>query len=203
VFDLFSQAERTPDRSQGGLGLGLALVRSIMTLHGGNVTARSEGHGKGSTFTLSLPLSAGARDAAGAATSPAPAGATQHPLNILIVDDNADAAESLAALLRTEGHVTTIRENAQAALEEAGRLHPDALILDIGLPDMDGYELSRRLHGAPETRDAAYIALTGYGQAHDRVLAKAAGFQHYFVKPIDMTALQRVLADVAPRVHAS
>jgi PAS domain S-box-containing protein len=202
VFDLFSQAERTPDRSQGGLGLGLALVRSIMTLHGGNVTANSEGQGKGSTFTLSLPLAHSDRATAHKPAATRAEHDAPQPLNILIVDDNADAAESLAALLRTEGHATTIRENAQSALEEASRLHPDALILDIGLPDMDGYELSRRLHGVPEIRDAAYIALTGYGQAHDRVLAKAAGFQHYFVKPIDMTALQRVLSEVAPAVHA-
>jgi PAS domain S-box-containing protein len=203
VFDLFSQAERTPDRSQGGLGLGLALVRSIMTLHGGNVTAKSEGRGKGSTFTLSLPLSDRDRSATGNSQATGAENAASLPLTILIVDDNADAADSLAALLRNQGHAATIRHDAQGALEEARRLHPDALILDIGLPDMDGYELCRRLHGMPETSHAAYIALTGYGQAHDRVLAKAAGFQHYFVKPVDMTALHRVLTEVAPTVHAS
>jgi hypothetical protein len=124
-------------------------------------------------------------------------------LTILIVDDNADAADAFAALLRTQGHLTTIRPDAQSALEEARRLRPDALILDIGPPDMDGYELCRRLHGMPETRNATYIALTGCGQAHDRVLAKVAGFQHYFVKPVDMTALQRVLTELAPTIHAS
>jgi CheY-like chemotaxis protein len=119
-------------------------------------------------------------------------------LHILLVDDNADAALSLAALLRTQGHAVTVRDNAHAALDDAADLHPDVLILDIGLPDMDGYELSRRLHALPATADAVYIALTGYGQAHDKVLAKAAGFRHYFVKPIDMTALQRALAEAAP-----
>jgi CheY-like chemotaxis protein len=198
VFDLFTQAERTPDRSQGGLGLGLALVRSIMALHGGSVTAHSDGPGKGSTFTLSLPLLHKERDAAQGTTAAAPDAPAQRPLHLLVVDDNADAAESLAALLQTQGHAVTIRHDAHGALEEAESLPPDALILDIGLPDMDGYELSRRLHAMPETSQATYIALTGYGQAHDRVLAKAAGFQHYFVKPIDMTALGRVLADVAP-----
>ncbi|WP_168710033.1 PAS domain S-box protein [Massilia sp. Mn16-1_5] len=197
VFDLFTQAERTPDRSQGGLGLGLALVRSIMTLHGGNVTANSEGPGKGSTFTLSLPLLnkewKAADGFAAAATEDEPS-----PLRILVVDDNVDAAESLAALLQAQGHQVTIRENASSAIKEAASLHPDAMILDIGLPDMDGYELSRRLHGIPETRDALFIALTGYGQAHDKVLAKAAGFQHYFVKPVDMTALRRALAEAVP-----
>jgi hypothetical protein len=198
VFDLFTQAERTPDRSQGGLGLGLALVRSIMTLHGGNVTANSEGPGKGSTFTVSMPVLARDKKAARSAAAAAPDGRAAQPLTILIVDDNADAAESLAALLHTQGHAVTIRHDAQGALEEARMLRPDALVLDIGLPDMDGYELSRRLHGMAETRDALFIALTGYGQAHDRVLAKAAGFQHYFVKPVDMTALRRALAEAVP-----
>jgi hypothetical protein len=198
VFDLFTQAERTPDRSQGGLGLGLALVRSIMTLHGGNVTANSDGPGKGSTFTMSLPVLRHEPDAARRSAAPAPDNQASQPLTILIVDDNADAAESLSALLQMQGHAVTIRHDAQGALDEARRLRPDALILDIGLPDMDGYELSRRLHGMDGTRDATFIALTGYGQAHDRVLAKAAGFQHYFVKPIDMTALRRVLAEAAP-----
>jgi PAS domain S-box-containing protein len=201
VFELFTQAERTPDRSQGGLGLGLALVRSIMTLHGGSVTAKSEGPGKGSTFTLSLPLLTREQEAAGKAPA---GGAENHalrPLTILIVDDNADAAESLAALLRAQDHAVTIRYNALSALEEARTLRPDALILDIGLPDMDGYELSRRLHALPETADALYIALTGYGQAHDKVLATAAGFQHYFVKPVDLSALWRALSAAAPVVQ--
>jgi len=121
---------------------------------------------------------------------------------MLIVDDNADAAASLAALLEAQGHAVTICHNAQEALEEARTVRPEALILDIGLPDMDGYELSRRLHGTPETRDAMYIALTGYGQAHDKVLAKAAGFEHYFVKPVDMSALRRALSATAPIANA-
>jgi len=174
-----------------------------MTLHGGNVTAKSEGHGKGSTFTLSLPLSGRGRGATGKSPATCAESAASNALTILIVDDNADAADSLAALLRSQGHAATIRHNAQGALEEARRLRPDVLILDIGLPDMDGYELCRRRHGMPETSNAAYIALTGYGQTHDRVLAKAAGFRHYFVKLVDMTALHRVLAEVAPTVRAS
>lgn len=202
VFELFTQAERTPDRSQGGLGLGLALVRSIVTLHGGNVTAKSEGPGKGSTFTLSLPLSSKEQKAGGTSPSSAADSHAPRPLTILIVDDNVDAAESLAALLQAQGHAVRIRHDAKGALEEARTLRPDALILDIGLPDMDGYELSRRLHGLPETKDAMYIALTGYGQAHDKVLAKAAGFQHYFVKPVDMTVLRRALSAAAPIANA-
>jgi PAS domain S-box-containing protein len=192
VFDLFAQAKRTPDRAQGGLGLGLALVRSIVTQHGGSVTARSDGPGTGSTFTLSLPLLDRRHATRGRPT------AQPHPLRILIVDDNADATMSLATLLQTQGHTVTVRHDAQDALDDARTLQPDALILDIGLPGMDGYELSRRLHGIPEIHAATYIALTGYGQAHDKVLAKAAGFDHYFMKPIDMSALARALAEAVP-----
>ncbi len=202
VFDLFTQAERTPDRSQGGLGLGLALVRSIMTQHGGNVTAKSEGPGKGSTFTLSIPLSSRQRAAGGNSSTGTSADHAARPLSILVVDDNVDAAESLAALLRAQGHAVTLCHNAKSALDEARMLRPDALVLDIGLPDMDGYELSRRLHAMPETRGALYIALTGYGQAHDKVLAKAAGFDHYFVKPVDMALLRGALSAAVPIANA-
>jgi PAS domain S-box-containing protein len=197
VFELFTQAERTPDRSQGGLGLGLALVKSITMLHGGKVSARSDGPGKGSVFTLTLPMLAGERASSPHSRADDLEDRALQPLHILIVDDNADAAVSLAALLRAQGHVVTVRTDAQSALEEVRVSPPEAFILDIGLPDMDGYELSRRLHGYPETRDAVYIALTGYGQAHDKVLAKAAGFQHYFVKPMEMSLLQRVLSSTA------
>jgi hypothetical protein len=193
VFDLFTQAERTPDRSQGGLGLGLAVVKSIMALHGGRVTAKSDGPGKGSTFTLVLPIVETCNEAVDHPPVITEDNQTMRPLRIQIVDDNLDAAESLAAFLRAQGHLVTVREAARSALEEAKISHPQVFILDIGLPDMDGYELSRRLHGLPENKDAMFIALTGYGQAHDKVLAKAAGFHHYFVKPMDMVALQKVL----------
>jgi PAS domain S-box-containing protein len=194
VFELFAQAERTPDRSQGGLGL--ALVKSIVALHGGSVTVKSDGPGKGSTFTFALPIldkekEAGDQSPAGSSESHA-----SRPLNILVVDDNVDAAVSLAALLQAQGHLVAVRKDAQSALVEAKISRPEAFILDIGLPDMDGYELSRRLHTFPETKDAMYIALTGYGQEHDKALAKAAGFQHYFVKPMDMTSLQKALSMV-------
>ena len=197
IFDLFTQAKRTPDRSQGGLGLGLALVKSIATLHGGSVTAKSDGLGKGSAFTLTLPLLA-REERREEPEIPEPASAEAAaaiaPLRIEIVDDNPDAAESLAAILRSQGHQVTVHENARSALEQAESLQPQVYILDIGLPDMDGYELSRRLHALPGSEHASFIALTGYGQAHDKVLARAAGFDHYFVKPMDMNALQKVLA---------
>ncbi len=193
VFDLFTQGERTPDRAQGGLGLGLALVKSMVALHGGRVEAHSDGVGNGSTFAIFLPLLADAvpDPVAGASVQPAPSAA---PMEVLVVDDNLDAADSLAALLAMEGHRVRVLEDAVAALQHA-RAHPvQAYILDIGLPGMDGYQLVRKLKELPGTADAVFIALTGYGQAHDKVLAKAAGFDQHFVKPVDWQELARALA---------
>ena len=195
VFDLFAQAERTPDRAQGGLGLGLALVRSIALLHGGAVTAESAGAGKGSTFTIVLPLS-----------EPEPADPHEPAikelekvakgLRLMIVDDNQDAAFALGALLEATGHHVLVFDDAESALRAVDDAGTQVFILDIGLPDMDGYELARRLRANPGTADKVLIALTGYGQAHDRVLSKAAGFDHHFVKPIDNVQLANVLATV-------
>jgi PAS domain S-box-containing protein len=197
VFDIFTQGVRTPDRTQGGLGIGLALVKSLVALHGGQVKARSEGPGRGSVFEVTLPLLA---EAAPATAKPAAAGEGARPSagrRILVVDDNADAATSLGELLAALGHEVRVRFDGKSALDEVGAFGPEVLVLDIGLPDIDGYELARRLRGAPETATARYLALTGYGQAHDRTLARAAGFDHHFVKPVDITALQAVL-EAAP-----
>ena len=194
VFDLFTQGERTPDRAQGGLGLGLSLVKNITALHGGRVAAGSEGLGKGSTFSISLPLVAKeAVELIGTALANHAAPETD-PLSVMIVDDNLDAAQSLAALLEAFGHQVTVMEDAGTALTAVVDIRVQVFILDIGLPVMDGYELARRLRADPATADAVIIALTGYGQAHDRVLTKAAGFDHHFVKPIDIEQLSKVLA---------
>ncbi|UGQ45830.1 PAS domain-containing hybrid sensor histidine kinase/response regulator [Massilia endophytica] len=193
VFELFTQAERTPDRSQGGLGLGLALVRSIAGLHGGEVTAKSDGPGKGSTFELTLPVLSKAGSVEETETADGHGHGAASPLQILLVDDNADAAQSLATLLRSQGHHVAVEADARGALEHAPEMHPDVFILDIGLPDLDGYELSRQFHARPEHKDAMYIAVSGYGQAQDKVLAKAAGFDQYFVKPVDVASLQKAL----------
>ncbi|MES2627144.1 MAG: ATP-binding protein [Pseudomonadota bacterium] len=195
IFDLFTQGERTPDRTQGGLGLGLALVKSLTAMHGGNVNASSLGNGAGSTFTVTLPLletpAMQQGDLPGDHKIP-----KAKPLQLMIVDDNTDAATSLAFLLELHGHHVTVRENSVSALEAAAENTPQLFILDIGLPDMDGYELTRRLRANPVTKNAVIIALTGYGQEHDRVLSKAAGFDHHFVKPIDMQRLQRILSQI-------
>jgi CheY-like chemotaxis protein/two-component sensor histidine kinase len=196
VFDLFTQAERTPDRAQGGLGLGLALVRSLVQLHGGRVRASSAGVGQGSTFVVELPLAAApARNELPLASNRC--GVT--PKTLMIVDDNVDAAESLAEILRVAGHAVTVRTNPMDVLADVERGWPDVFILDIGLPDIDGYELARRLQARQPHAQSRYIALTGYGQSHDRVLSKTVGFCRHFVKPVDLQAL---LASIdAPRTE--
>jgi PAS domain S-box-containing protein len=196
IFDLFTQGERTPDRAQGGLGLGLSLVKNITALHGGRVAAASEGLGKGSTFSISLPLVEKEMEEPLGTPLMKSASPEIGPLHLMIVDDNLDAAQSLAALLEAVGHQVTVLEDADSALLAAADIRVQVFILDIGLPGMDGYELARRLRALPATAGAAIIALTGYGQAHDRVLTKAAGFDHHFVKPIDIQQLAKVLEQV-------
>ena len=194
VFELFTQGARTPDRTQGGLGLGLALVRSIVALHGGTVTAESAGLGQGSRFTIALPALAAPAAEPAARAAPAPALPAVRPARLLVVDDNVDAAESLGVLLQAEGHAVQIATGPFQALRMALAEPPDLYVLDIGLPDMDGYELSRRLHAQAPDSQAVFVALTGYGQAHDLVLSKAAGFDHHFVKPLDMARFRAILA---------
>ncbi|RYY88900.1 MAG: response regulator, partial [Comamonadaceae bacterium] len=182
VFELFAQAERTPDRSAGGLGLGLALVKSLVELHGGSVSCRSEGLGQGSTFTLRLPASGA--DAARVDDQQAAPSAGAGPARIMVVDDNTDAAEMMALLLEASGHEVAVEHSARQALELSRREPADIYLLDIGLPEIDGYELARRLSAQPETAQAVLIAVTGYGQDSDRAQALAAGFSHHMVKPV-------------------
>ena len=199
VFDLFAQAERAPDRSSGGLGLGLALVKSLVELQGGTVTCWSDGPGKGSNFTVCLPLTA----SQGGSESQAAAGAVQpaeKPLRVLVVDDNADAAEMLAMLLEASGHEVIVENQARQALERSRAAAPDVCLLDIGLPEIDGNELAQRLKAQEETANAVLIAVTGYGQEHDRRAALAAGFTHHFVKPVDPAKLSAVLADISASI---
>jgi CheY-like chemotaxis protein len=195
IFDLFTQAERTPDRSQGGLGIGLALVKSLVALHGGTVHAASDGIGQGSEFCICLPrlenLDASADD--GAAAGMQAPGA----LRVMVVDDNVDAAQMLAALLEVQGHAVCVEYDGKGALAHAQRDCPDVLLLDIGLPDMDGYELARRLRSQPESAGATLVALTGYGQSQDRKEAEQAGFDHYLVKPADLDQVNDVLTEAA------
>lgn len=195
IFDLFIQAERTPDRSQGGLGLGLALVKSLAVLHGGRVEAHSEGLGKGSEFVVFLPCLAEA-PAAGAPRSESPSRGTRG-LKVLVVDDNVDAAQMLATLLEMNGYEVAVAYDGRSALATAVQAPPDVALLDIGLPDIDGHELARRLRAMPQTTQAMLVALTGYGQAEDRQRARNAGFDHHMAKPADLAKLLELLAGVA------
>jgi len=203
VFDLFAQAERSPDRSQGGLGLGLALVRNLVELQGGAVGCSSPGLGKGSTFVISLPLLQGALPDAGPVAAASAAAGPADTLKVLVVDDNVDAAETLGLLLAAQGHEVVVEHGALRALERARSLGPDVCLLDIGLPEIDGRELARRLRAQPETAHAVLVAVTGYGQQQDREDAFAAGFQHHLVKPVDFDALARLLGEARAGAHAA
>jgi CheY-like chemotaxis protein len=197
VFDLFTQAERTPDRSQGGLGLGLALVKSLVELHGGSVSAESPGLGQGSTFTVRLPRFT--QDVVLAAQPKAEDSANHAgaPLRILLVDDNVDAVHTLQLFLRSGGHQVEVAYGAGAAIELAKALAPEVCLLDIGLPDFDGNELARRLRQLPQTAGSTLVAMTGYGRQQDRDTSMAAGFDHYLVKPVNTTQLSDILAAAA------
>jgi PAS domain S-box-containing protein len=199
VFELFTQAKRTPDRAQGGLGLGLALVRSMVGLHGGRVDASSAGSGKGSRFDVVLPLHLAAQPAAVAAAPASPVPAARTPLRILIVDDNRDAGESLAVVLASIGHSVMVEETAQAALRRVRADAVDVCLLDIGLPDMDGHALVRRLRALPLAGKATMIALSGYGQRQDLDASRQAGFAMHLVKPVDLARLLSVLDGLAPQ----
>ncbi len=184
IFELFAQSERGLDRSQGGLGVGLTVCKQIVELHGGNVIASSPGVGHGSTFTIRLPL------AEQAATSPRAAALQPDSLQrVLIVDDNRDAADSLAMLLQFEGRQTLCVYSGEQALEVLAAFQPQLVLLDIGLPGMDGYEVARRLKAAAPGLHV--IALSGYAQLEDRQRSAAAGFDAHLVKPVDLDALKR------------
>jgi len=188
VFDLFSQADQTIERSEGGLGVGLALVRRIVELHAGQVEAFSAGAGAGSEFVVRLPVLDEALIERKTLRNAGPI----RRQRILVVDDNRDAAESLAALLRLDGHQTATAFNGYEALTTAESLRPQVILLDIGLPGMNGYEVARRLREVDSR--ARLVALTGYGQPEDRERAYRAGFHQHLVKPVDPDALARVLA---------
>jgi signal transduction histidine kinase/ActR/RegA family two-component response regulator len=195
VFDLFTQAERSPDRSQGGLGLGLALVKKLLELQDGHVSASSAGAGKGSLFTVRLPrvMSAESYPEQNREKSAMPSIARKR---VMIVDDNKDAAEMLRLLLEAAGHEAFIAYNGHDALAVAQGTMLAVLFLDIGLPDMDGYELARRLRALPETSRSVLVAVTGYGQPQDIAHAREAGFDHHLVKPVKHGEVLRLLSKV-------
>jgi PAS domain S-box-containing protein len=186
VFELFTQAEPTLDRAQGGLGIGLALVRTLVTMHGGRVQADSAGPGKGSAFTVRLPLLPADSLRHPAGTPSLPPGRKRR---VLVVDDNVDAADSIALLLRMQGHDVRVGYDGESALALACEHCPEILLLDIGLPRTDGYALARELRAQPQLARATFVAVTGYGLKQDRERARAAGFDHHLVKPVDFSLL--------------
>jgi signal transduction histidine kinase len=197
IFDIFTQGERSIDRATGGLGLGLALVKSLAELHHGSVSCVSAGPGQGSRFTVRLPRTNAGLPAPAiqSACAPrAPAGA----LRILLVDDNVDAALMLKDVLELGGHEVAVEHDPYCAIERAARQQPDVGVLDIGLPGMDGHALARHLLAQPATQHMVCIAITGYGREQDRDAALAAGFQHHLVKPVDVAQLTSLLARLHP-----
>ena len=190
VFDMFSQLKPALDRSKGGLGIGLALVRGIVGLHGGSVHAASEGEGRGSTFTVRLPLAAvqATPDSLEAIHD------TVRPASVLVVDDNVDAAETLQMFLELSGCIARVAHDGAAALDLLARFTPQVALFDIGLPDMNGYELARRVRQLPGGAGMLLIAATGWGQEADKQLAFDAGFDHHLTKPIDFDKLRALLA---------
>jgi PAS domain S-box-containing protein len=194
VFDLFVQSERTLDRAQGGLGIGLSIVKGLIEMHGGTVKAASAGAQRGSTFTIRLPR-----------ITPPEGGHQLHrpgpavKRRVLIVDDNVDAADSLAMLLKSDGHEAETAYTASTALEAVERVRPEIVLLDVGLPQTDGYEIARRLRASNTVPGMRLVALTGYGREEDRERARAAGFDDHLLKPADMAALQELLGRESPR----
>jgi signal transduction histidine kinase/ActR/RegA family two-component response regulator len=190
VFDLFVQAERPLDRADGGLGIGLTLVKALVTLHGGSITAASDGPGRGATFTVRLPsIVPPSNDRVAARTARAPVG----PRRVLIVEDNADAREMLGTALSSAGHEVREAESGAAALDAAATFRPDVGLIDIGLPGVDGYEVARRLRATDGGKGMLLVALTGYGQPEDRRRASAAGFDAHLTKPVLPEQLAKVL----------
>jgi two-component system CheB/CheR fusion protein len=200
IFGLFSQVSGALARSGGGLGIGLNLVQRLLELHGGRIDARSEGLGHGSVFTIRLPLSTPKRDMPTLTTAPAMPTSVlpAHSRRVMVVDDDADSAESMALLAHSWGHEAAVAGDGDAALALARSFLPETALVDIGLPGMDGYELGRRLRAGPGGEELFLIAMTGYGREQDREAAMAAGFDAHIVKPANMDALQRTLANGRP-----
>ena len=209
IFDLFVQAHHTIDRTRGGLGIGLTLVRRLAELHGGTVHAASEGDGRGSTFTVRMPTVAAPKVADGAAATAANGNGRRRAFEsrrVLLVDDNHDSREMYRAVLRAHGHDVCEApdgERALALLQQRALDRPlDVAFIDIGLPGgMDGYELARRIRSLPMGRDVRLVALTGYGFPEDRQQSRQAGFARHLVKPVEPEALQRELSAVSRRTN--
>jgi CheY-like chemotaxis protein len=194
IFKMFTQVDRSKRQAQGGLGIGLTLVRTLVEMHGGSVEARSAGLDQGSEFVVRLPL---VRVEPRPDLPAAPAQPAILPSRrVLVVDDNEDAANSMGRLLRLLGAEVAVAHNGYAALEMLSKFQPNVVLLDIGMPGMDGYEVASRIRKQSEWQDLMLIALTGWGQAEDRHRADQAGFNHHLLKPADLDALQNLISSL-------
>ena len=199
LFDMFTQGDRHQERAHGGLGLGLSLVKSLVQLHGGTVDVTSPGEGRGSEFTVRLPLAPRTEPLAMLPLPGAALEARRAPSRrrILVVDDNRDSSESLAVLLQIMGHEVHIAYDGPNALESARTHHPDTVLLDIGLPGMSGHTVARRMREELHMTSTLLVAMTGWGQEEDRQRSREAGFDHHLVKPVEPNALEALLASSA------
>jgi CheY-like chemotaxis protein/two-component sensor histidine kinase len=197
VFDMFTQVDNVLRRSQDGLGIGLSLVRSLVTMHGGSVEARSVGPGQGSEFIVCLPLAEHLESGIAHSVRPGDAEPAVPPaVRILVVDDNQDSADSLGVVLSFLGADVRIAYDGQSALEALRTYHPSVVVLDLGMPGLDGYEVAHQVRRDPDLRDLTLIALTGWGQEQDRRRTREAGFDHHLVKPVDLEVLKTLLASL-------
>ncbi len=194
VFDMFTHIDRNLERSHGGLGIGLSIVKRLVEMHGGRIAVASDGDGQGSEFTVRLPLAAAAVAPSKSANRPVPGRA--EPERILVVDDSRDAATSLAKLLEIMGNQTQTASDGLEALEIVPAFHPHLVLLDIGMPNLNGYDTARRIRQQACGRDLVLVALTGWGQQEDRRKSREAGFDHHLTKPAKLADLQKLLADI-------
>jgi CheY-like chemotaxis protein len=197
IFDMFSQVDRSIEKSTGGLGIGLALVKGLVEMHGGTVTAESAGQGNGSRFTVRLPA-ARAVSSASSDHSVGQNGSVVGPgRRILVVDDNRDSAESMGEMLRLFGNEVALAHDGVEAIERAGAFRPEVILMDVGMPRLNGYDATRRLRELPWGKDVAIVALTGWGQDGDRSKSKEAGCDGHLVKPVSLPDLQKLLGELA------
>jgi CheY-like chemotaxis protein len=193
IFDMFVQVDRSLERSQGGLGIGLTLVKRLVELHGGSVEAHSPGEGLGSEFVVRLPR---VRTLLADETAPVQGGQSAQGLRVLIADDNEDAAESLVQLLAMMGNTVHRAKDGLQAVEMAEHLRPEVIVLDIGMPGLNGFEACRRIRAQPWNQGVVMIALTGWGQDDDRRRSTDAGFDRHLVKPVDPLMLEKLMSDL-------
>jgi CheY-like chemotaxis protein len=191
IFDMFSQVDRTIERATGGLGIGLALVKGLTEMHGGTVVARSEGEGRGSTFVVTLPTIDEAIDAHDELSAPAlPVGSTRR---VLVVDDNRDAAETLGIMLELAGHQVALAHDGVEAIERAAEFRPEVILMDVGMPRLNGLDATRAIRQEPWGNAVTIIVLTGWGQEGDRDQSREAGCDGHLVKPVALDELTRML----------